>query len=91
MKRYLVVIFLLLLSFNTDSVAQEFKNCVFGKNSLFFIIDESTNTITQLNKAKGTKRIFTNLKIGTRVDKEQTMEDKVNVVEQKLNLDAKKK
>ena len=26
---------------------------------------------------QGTKRIFTNLKIGTRVDKEQTMEDKV--------------
>ena len=40
---------------------------------------------------QGTKRIFTNLKIGTRVDKEQTMEDKVNVVEQKLNLDAEKK
>ena len=59
MKRYLVVIFLLLFSFNTNSVAQEFKNCVFGKNSLFFyIIDESTNTITQLNKAKGTKTIY---------------------------------
>ena len=40
---------------------------------------------------QGTKRIFTNLKIGTRVDKEQTMEDKVNVVEKKLKLDAKKK
>ena len=34
---------------------------------------------------------FTSLKIGTRVDKEQTMEDKVNVVEQKLNQDGKKK
>ena len=40
---------------------------------------------------QGTKRIFTSLKIGTRVDKEQTMEDKVNVVEQKLNQDGKKK
>ena len=40
---------------------------------------------------QGTKRIFTSLKIGTRVDKEQTMEDKVNVVEQKLNRDGKKK
>ena len=59
MKRYLVVIFLLLFSFNTNSVAQEFKNCDFGGNSLFFyIIDESTNTITQLNKAKGTKTIY---------------------------------
>ena len=40
---------------------------------------------------QGTKRIFTSLKIGTRVDKEQTMEDKVNVVEQKLKQDGKKK
>ena len=40
---------------------------------------------------QGTKRIFTSLKIGTRVDKEQTMEDKVNVVEQKLNQDGQKK
>ena len=40
---------------------------------------------------QGTKRIFTSLKVGTRVDKEQTMEDKVSVIEQKLRLDGKEK
>ena len=32
----------------------------------------------------GAPRIFTTLKVGTRIDREQTMEDKIRSVEQKL-------
>lgn len=40
---------------------------------------------------KGIKRLFTSIKIGTRVDKEQTMEDKVSVVEQKMQSNETKR
>ena len=45
----------------------------------------------KLLHAKGVKRLFTSVKIGTRVDKEQSMEDKVSVVEYKLQSNEIKK
>lgn len=35
--------------------------------------------------ALGVPRISTNIRVGTRIDREQTMEDKVRSVEEKLN------
>lgn len=58
MKKYFFIVTLLLLSLNNNSLAQELKNCIFGKSSLNFIIDRENNTVTQINPQKGTERIF---------------------------------
>ena len=58
MKKYLVLILLLIFTFNSNSIAQELKNCVFGKNTLDFVIDKTKNIVSQLNKEKGTEQIY---------------------------------
>ena len=45
-------------TFNSNSIAQELKNCVFGKNTLDFVIDKTKNIVSQLNKEKGTEQIY---------------------------------
>jgi uncharacterized protein (TIGR00106 family) len=37
----------------------------------------------------GAPRIFTSIKIGTRIDKDQSMHDKIRSVEEKLDLNSK--
>ena len=58
MKKYLVLILFLIFNFNSNSIAQELKNCVFGKNTLDFVIDKTKNIVSQLNKEKGTEQIY---------------------------------
>ena len=58
MKKYFVLIFLLIFTFNSNSTAQELKNCAFTKYSLDFVIDKTKNTVSSLNKEKGTENIY---------------------------------
>ena len=54
MKKYLVLILFLIFNFNSNSIAQELKNCVFGKNTLDFVIDKTKKLQEELDKiAKG--------------------------------------
>ena len=58
MKKYFLLTFFILFAFINSSTAQELKNCPFPNYSLDFVIDKTKNTVTSLNKEKGTENIY---------------------------------
>lgn len=50
-------------------------------DTVFAVVKECHERIHEM----GAPRVFTNLKVGTRTDKEQSMQDKIDSVESKLS------